>query len=91
MLDTPFPPTTRTFPDGSSAAAWKARAVARLPVVAVNVPVVGSYSSAEATYAVSLLPPASRTFPVDRSVAVWECRAVARGPFVAVKVPVAGS
>src|SRR5438132_580304 len=43
----PAPPATSNFPEGSSVAVWRERAVARLPA-GLQVFVPGSYSSADA-------------------------------------------
>ena len=43
-------------------------------LVAVNVPLAGSYSSAVFTKADPLFPPAISTFPLGSSVAVWPRR-----------------
>ena len=64
-------------------------AMAMLPV-AENVPVPGSYSSAEARKPMLLWPPVTNTLPLGSSVAVWPVRAVAMLP-VEEKPPVAGS
>ena len=70
---------------------WKPRAVAIEPV-GLNVPVFGSYSSAEARAwsLTSFTPPAIRTRPSLSRVAVWSSRVVASEP-VGLNVPVFGS
>ena len=97
------PPTRSTCPSGSSAATWKRRWLVIAPV-GLNVPVAGSYSSAEAAdadgggdapglLAVTLKfsrPPATSTRPSLSSVAVWPNRATPRSP-VAENAPEAGS
>src|SRR5450756_1874813 len=89
------PPATSTLPSGSSVAVWNMRGVTMLPV-AVQDPLLGSYSSAEASallLPVTLLlsvPPATRTLPSGSSVAVWNWRGVGMLP-VAVQDPLFGS
>ena len=73
---------------------WRLRAVAIEPV-GLNVPVAGSYSSAEARNGPGMFhfpgsPPANRTRPSESRVAVPKPRAVVIEP-VAVNVPVCGS
>ena len=75
----------RTRPLGSSVAVCMARAAAIGPV-AVNLPVFGSNSSADATYFEPSLPPAIRMRPSESGVAVCTSRALAIEP-VALKVP----
>jgi len=59
--------------------------------VAVQVPLVGSYSSALAEgFKLVSSPPATSTIPLDSNVAVCSSRAVLRLP-VAVQVPLVGS
>jgi hypothetical protein len=63
--------------------------------VALHVPVLGSYSSADASAfhdasSFESIPPATRTFPSGSSVAVWSLRATAMLP-VERHVPTAGS
>jgi hypothetical protein len=67
-------PATRTLPLGSSVAVCPLRAVPREPV-AVHVPVLGSYTSAEEVPTpppptTTTPPPATRTLPLGSSVAV---------------------
>src|SRR5450756_549154 len=89
------PPATSTLPSGSSVAVWNMRGVTMLPV-AVQDPLLGSYSSAEASallLPVTLLlpvPPATSTLPSGSSVAVWDWRGVGMLP-VAVQDPLFGS
>ena len=71
-------------------AEWKRRGASMLPV-ADQVPVAGSYTSAEAlSTTLASEPPATSTLPPGSRVAVWEARPVPR-PATAVHVPVAGS
>jgi len=60
------PPTRSTCPSGSSAATWNTRWLVSAPV-GLNVPVAGSYSSAEASE-LSSPPPATSTLPLASSV-----------------------
>ena len=67
------PPATRTLPSASSVAVWPKRPVIKLPVP-VQVPLVGSYTSAEAkargVASGPLSPPTTSTLPSSSSVAV---------------------
>src|SRR5450759_4219348 len=91
----PEPPATSTLPSGSSVAVWDWRGVTMFPV-AVQDPLLGSYSSAEASallLPVTLLlpvPPATSTLPSGSSVAVWDWRGVTMLP-AAVQDPLPGS
>jgi hypothetical protein len=58
--------------------------------VGIQVPLVGSNSSALASSPLTPNPPATSTIPLGSSVAVCEVRAVLRLP-VGVQVPLAGS
>ena len=85
---------TRTRPSASKVAVCPSRAVVIEPV-GLNVPVLGSYSSAEARktgdpVASESCPPAMRTRPSASSVAVCTSRAVVIEP-VGPKLPVFGS
>ena len=79
----------RTLPSNNKVAVRPPLAVDML-LVASNVPVSGSYSSALAVTLPPLLPPAKSTFPLRKRVAVWAFRAMAILPVTA-KLPVAGS
>ena len=84
------PPVTRTRPSASRVATWRSRA-AFIEPVGLNVPVFGSYSSAEASGCRNLSsPPVIRTRPSRSRVAVCTSRAVVIEP-VGPKVPVVGS
>ena len=50
---------------------WSARAVP-IALVAVQVAVAGSYSSAVATKVLAVSPPVTSTFPVLNKVPVWK-------------------
>jgi hypothetical protein len=63
------PAATRTMPLGSKVAVCSKRAVFRLPVK-VQLPLVGSYSSALAKALKPVIPPATRTMPLGSNVAV---------------------
>ena len=79
------PPAMSTFPLSSNVAVCAHLATVMLPAV-VNVPAVGSYSSASAC----ISAPAIRTFPFGSKVAVWERLAAVMLP-VTVNVPAPGS
>lgn len=81
------PPTSRTFPLGSSDELPKNREL-RFPVK-LHVPVPGSYSSALLPWPTTSSPAVTRTFPLGSSVAA-PCRAVLR-LLVLLHVLVAGS
>ena len=84
-----LPPATRTWPVGRRMAVWLSRAVA-IPPVSLQVPVLGSYNSAEARVpAMPVCPPVTRTLPLGSGVAVWPIRAAAKLPVV-LQVPVVG-
>src|SRR5450759_1628430 len=91
----PEPPAASTLPSGGSDAVWDWRGGGMLPV-AVRDPLLGSYSSAEASallLPVTLLlpvPPATSTLLSGSSVAVWDWRGVGMFP-VAVQDPLLGS
>src|SRR5450756_138269 len=96
----PEPPATSTLPSGSSVAVWNMRGVGMLPV-AVQDPLFGSYSSAEASGGLPppvsppgtlllTVPPATSTLPSVSSVAVWNWRGVTMLP-VTVQDPLFGS
>ena len=68
----PYPHATRTLPLERMLAVWEARGLDRDPV-GLQLPVVGSYTSALANSIQLLpLPPATRTLPLTRTLAVWE-------------------
>src|SRR5450756_1944188 len=96
----PEPPATSTLPSGSSVAVWNMRGVGMLPV-AVQDPLFGSYSSAEASGGLPppvsppgtlllTVPPVTSTWPSGSSVAVWNMRGVTMLP-VTVQDPLLGS
>src|SRR5213078_4481255 len=85
------PPATSTLPPGSRVAVAPLPAALAIGPVAAQVPVAGSYSSAEGTLAPPApAPPTTSTFPLASKLAVCPLRAVVIGP-VAAQVPVAGS
>jgi uncharacterized membrane protein len=59
-------------------------------LVAVNVPLTGSYTSAVFRY-VPVYPPVISTLPLGSSVAVWEARNAAMGLLIVVNAPLTGS
>src|SRR2546421_572520 len=74
------PPATSTWPLVSFVAVWLVRAWFKL-LVGLHVPVLGSYSSADARAGLppelsALMPPATNTWPLVRRVAVWPSRAL---------------
>src|ERR1035437_4933031 len=79
----------RTRPSASSVAVWPMRPAINEPV-GLNLPVVGSYSSAEAKVVVLLLPPTKRTRPSASRVAVPKLPSMVASP-VLLNLPVAGS
>src|SRR5450759_79887 len=78
----------RTRPSASSVAVWPIRPAINEPV-GLNLPVVGSYSAAEAKVVVLLLPPTKRTRPSASRVAVPTLPSTAASP-VLLNLPVAG-
>ncbi len=85
-----FPPATSTLPLGSNVAVCKSRSMLRL-LVALHVPVAGSYTSALLRMPPGIPnPPATSTLPLGSNVAVCNLRRVLRLP-VALQIPVAGS
>src|SRR5215471_7589567 len=85
------PPTIRTFPlDSSVIPVPVQRGVFRLPV-GVQLPVLGSYTSALArAFSTASSPPATRTLPFGSRMAEWTLCASLILP-VGVQLPVLGS
>src|ERR1035437_910853 len=79
----------RTRPSASSVAVWPMRPAINEPV-GLNLPVVGSYSSADLKVVLSLLPPTKRTRPSASRVAVPKLPSMVASP-VLLNLPVAGS
>src|SRR5450759_2249181 len=82
------PPATITCPSGSRVAVWPTRTVV-IEAVAVNLPVTGSYNSAEAIGPEGPSPPTIRTRPSGSKVAVWLTRGAFIEP-VGLNLPVLG-
>ena len=71
MTVPPNPPTTNTLPLDNSVAVWARCGMFIENVVAVHVPLAGSYNSDVAKYVELSAPPATSTNPFGNKVAVW--------------------
>ncbi len=89
VVPSDVPPTMSTFPFGNNVAVVNTLATVML-LVAVNVPVLASYSFALARATTLFSPPAMSTLPLGSNVAVCESLAWVMLP-VAVKISAVGS